>query len=105
MIIFQTFPTKNILYLYDISSLKKEKTVLLVEENGVHRENHGSATIRWQNVSHTVVSSTPRHERDLNSQHYISSCKFNYHTITTTTGSYTLLFISLVIWVYVSVRS
>jgi hypothetical protein len=28
MIIFQTFPTKNILYLYDISSLKKEKTLL-----------------------------------------------------------------------------
>jgi hypothetical protein len=26
MIIFQTFPTKNMFHLYDISSLKKEKT-------------------------------------------------------------------------------
>ena len=46
----------------------------------------------WQTLSHNVVSSTPCHERDLNSQFQwwsaldccIGSCKFNYHTTTTT---------------------
>jgi hypothetical protein len=28
----------------------------LVEENGVHRENHGPATSHWQTLSHNVVS-------------------------------------------------
>ena len=32
------------------------ESVLLVEENGVHRENHVPATSRWQNLSHNVVS-------------------------------------------------
>jgi hypothetical protein len=30
-------------------------SVLLVEENGVHRENHGPATSHWQTLSHNVV--------------------------------------------------
>jgi len=34
---------------------------LLGEEKG---ENHRPATSHWQIVSHNVVSSTPRHERD-----------------------------------------
>ena len=38
-------------------------SVLLVEENGVYRENHGPATSHWQTLSHNVVS--PR--RDSNS--------------------------------------
>ena len=29
---------------------------LLVEENGVHRENHGPATSHWQTLSHNSVS-------------------------------------------------
>jgi hypothetical protein len=29
-------------------------SVLLVEENGVHRENHGPATSHWQTLSHNV---------------------------------------------------
>jgi len=40
-------------------------SVLLVEETGVPRENHKSLT----NLPHNVASSTPRHERGLNSQH------------------------------------
>ena len=31
-------------------------SVLLVEENGVHRENHGPATSHWQTLTHNVVS-------------------------------------------------
>ena len=36
------------------------QSVLLVEETGVHGENHR------QTVSHNAVSSTPRHERYMN---------------------------------------
>jgi hypothetical protein len=32
------------------------RSVLLVEENEVHRENHVPATSRWQNLSHNVLS-------------------------------------------------
>jgi hypothetical protein len=42
------------------------QSVLLVEEIGVHRENHRPAASNW----HNVVLSTPRHERDLNSQRW-----------------------------------
>jgi len=31
----------------------------------VRRENHRPAASHWQTLSHNVVSSTPRHERDL----------------------------------------
>ena len=64
------------------------RSVLLVKETRVSIENHQPAVSHWQTLSHNVVSSTPRHERDLNSQHYISSSKFNYRAITTTTGPY-----------------
>jgi len=40
-------------------------SVLLVEETG---ENRRPVTSRWQTSSHNGVSSTPRHERDSNSQ-------------------------------------
>jgi len=40
-------------------------SVLLVEEIV---ENHRPAASHWQTWSHNVVSSTPRHERDSNSQ-------------------------------------
>ena len=42
--------------------------VFLVEKSGVHRETHRPATSHRQTLSHNVVSSTPRHERDSNSQ-------------------------------------
>jgi len=45
-------------------------SVLLVEETGVPRENHRPVTSDWQTWSHNVISSTPRHERDSNSQRY-----------------------------------
>jgi len=42
---------------------------LLLEETGVPRENHWPVARHWQTLSHNVVSSTLRHERDSNSQH------------------------------------
>jgi len=44
------------------------QSVLLVEETGVPQENHRPVASYSQTLSHNVVSSTPRHERDLNSQ-------------------------------------
>jgi hypothetical protein len=43
-------------------------SVLLVEETGVHRENHLPVASHFQTLSHNVVSSTLRDERDSNSQ-------------------------------------
>jgi hypothetical protein len=40
-------------------------SVLLVEDTG---ENHQPVASHWQTLSHNIVSSTSRHERDLNSQ-------------------------------------
>jgi hypothetical protein len=42
------------------------RSVLLMEERGVPRENHQPIASHWQTVSHNVVSSTHRHERDSN---------------------------------------
>ena len=44
------------------------QSVLLVEETGVHGENHRPVSNHSQSLSHNVVSSTPRHERDSKSQ-------------------------------------
>jgi len=44
------------------------RSVLLVENTGVPGENHWPTTSHWQTLLHYVVSSTPRHERDSNSQ-------------------------------------
>jgi hypothetical protein len=44
-------------------------SVFLVEETRVPGENHRSVASHRQTLSHNVVSSTPRHERDSNSQH------------------------------------
>jgi len=41
------------------------QSVLMVEETG---ENHQPVVSHWQTLSHNVVSSTPRNERDSNSQ-------------------------------------
>jgi len=43
-------------------------SVLLVEETGIHGENHRPVTSHWQTLSHNVVSSTPRYEWVSNSQ-------------------------------------
>ena len=39
------------------------RSVLLVQETGVPRENHRPVANNWRTVSHNVVSSTPSHER------------------------------------------
>jgi len=45
------------------------QSVLLVEDTGVLGENHRpAAASHLQTFSHNVVSSTPRHEGDSNSQ-------------------------------------
>jgi hypothetical protein len=43
------------------------RSVLLVEETAVPGENHRPVASHRQILSHNVVSSTPRHERDSNS--------------------------------------
>ena len=43
-------------------------SVLLVEETRVSGENHRPVVSHRQTLSHSVVSSTPRHERSSNSQ-------------------------------------
>jgi hypothetical protein len=43
-------------------------SVLVVAENGVPRENHRPGASQSQNLSHNVVSSTPRYERGSISQ-------------------------------------
>ena len=43
-------------------------SVLLVEETGEPAENHRPTANHLQNLLHNVVSSTPSHERDSNSQ-------------------------------------
>jgi hypothetical protein len=59
---------------------------LLVEETGEPGENNRPAIGHWQTLSHNVVSSTPHHERDSNSErevvidtNCIGSCNSNYH--------------------------
>jgi hypothetical protein len=43
------------------------RSVLLVETE-LPGENHRYVASHWQTLSHNVVSSTPRHEQDSNSQ-------------------------------------
>ena len=45
------------------------RSVLWMEETGVPGENHRPAASHWHTLSHDVVSSTPLHELDSNSQH------------------------------------
>jgi hypothetical protein len=50
------------------SSVITWRSVLLVDETGVLWENHQPVASRGQTLSHKVLSSTPRHEQDSNSQ-------------------------------------
>ena len=54
--------------LSTIFQLNKWQSVLFVEETGVPGENKRPVANHWQTQSHNVVSSTPRHLRDSNSQ-------------------------------------
>ena len=49
-------------------SVISSRSVLLVEEIRLPGENHRHTASQWQNLSHKVVSSTPHHEWELNSQ-------------------------------------
>ena len=44
------------------------RSVLMMEETGVPRENHLPAASHWQTLSHNVVLSSTRNERGSNSQ-------------------------------------
>ena len=44
------------------------QSVLLVEDSGVPEDNQHPAASHWQSLSHKIVSGTPRHEQDLDSQ-------------------------------------
>jgi len=61
----------------------------LVEETGVTGETYQPATSHWLTLSHYVVSITPWAGFKLTTLVVIGtdctgSCKYNYHTITTT---------------------
>ena len=43
----------------------------MVEETVVPEENHRPVTSHLQTLSHNVISSTPQHEWDSNSQRYL----------------------------------
>ena len=44
------------------------RSVLLVEETGISREDQRLVPSHWHTLSHNVASSRPRHERGSNSQ-------------------------------------
>jgi len=54
--------------LSTIFQLHRGWSVLLVEETRIPGENHRPVASHRQTLSHNVVSSTPQHERDSNSQ-------------------------------------
>ena len=54
--------------LYSIFNYVPWWSVLFVEETRVPVENYRPAASHWQTLLHNVVSNTPRHELDSNSQ-------------------------------------
>ena len=72
---------------FNNNSVISWQSVLLVEETGVPVENHRSAVIHWQTLSHNVASSTPCLSGILTHVsgdiHWIESCKSYYYTINT----------------------
>jgi len=78
------------------------RSVLMVEETRVAGENNRPAACRWQTLSHNVVSRTGFKLTTFMviGTDCTSSCKFNYHTITTVlknmnnlmvTGTYSII--------------
>ena len=53
---------------FNIISVILWRSVLLVEETGVPDKNRRPVASHCQTLSHNVVLSTPRYERELNSQ-------------------------------------
>jgi hypothetical protein len=54
--------------IFNIISVISLRSVSLVDETGVHGENQRPVASHRQTLSHSVVSSTPLHERGSNSQ-------------------------------------
>ena len=59
MVFFKTITTRLILILQTTICIVAV-SFIMVEETGVHGENHCPAASHWQTLSHDVVSSTPR---------------------------------------------
>ena len=51
------------------NNIMLRRAVLLMGKTEVPEENHRPVASHWQTLSHNAVSSTPRHERDSNTQH------------------------------------
>ena len=51
------------------------RSILLVEETGVHREYHWPAASHWQTFLHNFVSSTSRNGLDFCKSHHVSNDK------------------------------
>jgi hypothetical protein len=79
---------------YNISVISW-RSVLLVGEIRVPGENYRPVTSHWQTLSHNVVSSTPRHERDSNSM-FVMIC-----TVSTTIRSRTRLLFFICYFKYI----
>jgi hypothetical protein len=67
------------------------RSVLLVEETGVHGENHWLAASQWLTLSYNVVSCSPPHWTGFELTTLVvigtdctGSCNSNHHAITTT---------------------
>ena len=74
--------------LFNNISVISWRSVLLVEETGVPRENHRPAASNWQTLSHNVVSSKAHlsgiRTLEVIATDCISSCKSNHYTTTMT---------------------
>ena len=54
--------------IFNNMSVISWRSFLLVDEIGVPGENHRPVVSHWETLVQKVVSSTPRYERDSNSQ-------------------------------------
>ena len=75
---------------FNNTSVISWRSVLLVVEIRVPRENHWPVASHWQTLSHNVVSSTPhlggiQTYNDSGDRHWLHSYKSNNHAITATT--------------------
>jgi hypothetical protein len=72
------------------------RSVLLVEETGVHGENHRSVASHWKTLSHNVVHlaliEIRNHKWWYIGTDCIGICKSSYHTITATTAPFLCVF-------------
>ena len=58
----------NVVFNATFNKAISRRSVVLVEETGVRCENQRPVTSHCQTLSHNIASSTPRHDRESNSQ-------------------------------------